>query len=802
MPKGLRWAWPGLLVLMALACGNLPWSGQANRAPTAADGIQVHVPLNQVFYGASTCGPTALAVNIQVDDPTTAGQVGVQYRLVGAQPGPWQQASATATGAGHYQALVPLDTEAEGFFQGQAGRIEFRAYVSRGQGELVTSPAEGVLQVPVQPCRQQPVGTAQDQTPPRVVNLFTSAAPVYYSGTCTPGTLTVTAVVVDDSGQAQVQLEYWFQRNGQPVGQSRTLPMQGQGTLFRATIPVAQEAASALQGQEGQLGFRVVASDAAGHRTEYPAPGVQAQVVAVQPCAAAAAGASSAPGGAAPPSSSGGAAVPPPPPSGGSSGPSGGQGPGGAPGSSGAASLSIQVVQAYPDMAYYGPCINGETTWVEIEVVVDDIQRVASAQVRYHYESSSAPANDFSRSAAMYREQGIGNYMARIEVGQELPADATVDRLAYYVEITTTDGQTLTSAAQRHPLARCASGGSPGGATPPQVQSVVARPDPVYAGMACGGPDQPTLLEVEADIVPASAVQQAWVILGYVPAPNTAPQYVGEVPLTYVNGDTFAAGIDLNTWYGNASPAEGQLALTVAVESEAGTDQSNPIYVTLRPCTNPTPTIVTFAVWPSVVMEGEIYALEWEVQDATCGVFLDGQPVDANGTVTLTAPAVDADQTFFHTLEAHGGACDSPTVVTQDVSVTVQAQAAAFWYDTDVILYPDQTYDLNQDGWPDFRLVVDAGMFVVHENGADFITLEPSAVTGANADDLEECRARFLYGEPVVQNVNVTHGPSQVPLLCVRTGTGQIGFIRLLDALYDDGVPTGYLEFTAYSEIP
>ncbi len=794
-----RLALVGLLSVLLLACSNIRLFGGGGQAPSGAGGLQVQVPLNQVFYGQTTCGPTSLPVNIQVSSQQTVTQVGVQYRLVSGQAGAWQQVSAKSAGGGLYLALVPLSAEAEAFFQGQAGRIEFRAYAADAQGKLLTYPADKVLQVPVQPCQKQAIQTSQDKAPPQVINLFTSAAPVYYRGTCTPNTLTVTAVVVDDSGAPQVQLEYWFQRNGQKIGQPRRLPMQGQGTVFQVTVPVGQEAAAALQGQEGQLGFRVVASDAAGHQTSYPDTGAPAWTVAVQSC-----GSSSGSGGASAPSSSG--------QTGQQSGGSTATGPSTGTGNSGT-SLTIQRVQAYPDTAYYGTCTNGETTWVDIEVVVNDVQRVASARVRYHYELSSVPGNDFSLTQPMYRQQGIGNYTARIEVGQELASDAAVDRLAYYVEITTTDGRTVTSTPQRFPLTPCASsgssssgssaGGSSAGGSMPEVRSVTVRPDPAYAGAACEGAGQPTLLEVEAEIVPATEVQQARVVLGFLPTPNVAPQYVGEVNMSYVSGNTFAAGVDLNTWYGNTTPPDGLLAITVLFDSPAGSGQSAPTFVTLHPCSAPPPIITTFAVWPNPVVEGESYILEWETQLATCGVYLDGQLVADSGTLTLTAPSIEADQQITHTLEAHGGSCDAPTVTTETVMITVVNQANALRLSSNEMLSPGESYDLDMDGTPDFSLMADAqGMSLMQANGAEFIVLESTAVVGDRTSDLEECRARFIYGDPTTQRVDVTPDLTTT-LICVWTGAGRVGYLSLDNVTFDSGQPDqSWIGFSVYSEIP
>ena len=543
----------GALSLFLMACRLSSLFPSQGRNPI----VQVTPQMPTVYYGASTCGPTTLTVDIRVDTGIFApGQVGLQYRLVGAQAGPWQQVQAAPTGSGVYTAVVALPSEVSTLLQGQSGRIEFRAYVADPQGNLSIYPQGGVLQVSVSPCQKQVVPAAQDKEPPNIINAFTSAAPVYYQGACTPKTLTVTASVVDNSGQVAVTLEYWFEVNMQPVGQVRRLPMQGQGTVFQATIPVAQEAAKVLQGQGGQLGYRIVATDAAGNTMTYPPGASVAGTVDVKVCHQKAQQ----------PPSSGSAGGQPPASSGGSAGSSGSSG--GTSGSTGT-SLQIQHVRSYPDETYFGVCQGGETTWVEIEVVVDDISRVSSAQVRYRYELSTAPGNDFPDSAPMYREQGIGNYMARIDVGQELPDHAAIDRLVYYVEITTTDGKQVKSGTYFQPLYPCSASSAPQPPSPPEVLSVTVSPTPAYFGF-CG--DQSTMMVVTAEISNADQVQNAYVLFGYVPQPNMVPQVTHSVSLGYVGGTTFRVEFNLNDYLfdGEGYPPSGLLALQVVAEDATG----------------------------------------------------------------------------------------------------------------------------------------------------------------------------------------------------------------------------------------
>ncbi len=798
----LRWFGLALALGLLLACSF----GRGVPQEEAA-AIAQAVPQAQVlYYGGATCGATALPVEITLEaSAPLPQQVGVQYRLVGATSGDWKQMPAAPSGGNRYLALVaPADQEVA-LLKGGSGHLEFRVYTLDAQGQAKVWPQGKTLQVPIQPCQKAASAAAQDQEAPRILRVLTPSGPVYAHGQCAPHTVTVTAIVVDDSGQATATLEYWFEGSGGGGSpQVQRLAMTAQGTAFQATVPVAQAVPSGAT--SGQLRFRVVATDPAGHQAVYPPNSNPALGVAVQ--AACGSGVSqagngsnssnsgSSGGGLSGGSSSGGgkpggptAAAPPParPPSGGASS--------GQP----STTLTIQEVRAYPDEAYFGTCSGGETTWVEIEVVAAPLDQVSTAQVRYRYDLSSLPqGNDFPHSASMYRAQGVGNYTARIEVGQEVPDHAAIDQLVYYVEVITKDGRKVTSRPKTFPLRPCsaAAGGAAGGSNAGgafQIQDVVLTPDTVYAGFCDAA--HPTVLQVQATVSPASEVQQVQVHFGYVPQPNQLPLESYSVTLSDQGGGVFGADVDLNQWYAQNPPQAGLLVVSVTAQNTAGQEESaGPYYLSFQPCSLTfyvVPTIDRFAADQNTVDSGASYTLSWQTSDATCGVYLDGSQVDATGQMTLTAPSVNQETSVSHILEAYGEPCDNPSRVEATVDVVVQPVVNRR-ISNDEQLYWLDSYDLDWDGTSDFTFKGDEPFFTLEaENGALFRFASGSPT-------LEECRLLFQSGggDTLLYIDDRVIGQS----ICVLTGSSRVGYVTLLELNTD--LFDRYLRFSLESEMP
>ncbi len=797
----LRWFGLTLALGLLLACSFGTWVPQEEAAAIA----QV-VPQAQVlYYGGATCGTTALPVEITLAaSAPMPQQVGVQYRVVGAASGTWKQMPAVPSGGSHYLALVAPADEEVAVLNGGPGRLEFRAYTLDAQGQAKAWPTKKTLQVPIQACQKAASASGQDQGAPQILRVLAPSGPVYAQGQCAPHAVTVTAIVVDDSGQATATLEYWFEGSGGGGSpQVQRLAMAAQGMAFQATIPVAQAVPNGAA--FGQLRFRVVATDPAGHQAVYPPNGGPTLGVTVQACSAGA-GQSASGSNSSSSSSSGGGL------SGGSSGGGGKAGgpttaappsshppAGGAPPAQPSTTLSIQEVRAYPDEAYFGTCSGGETTWVEIEVVAAPLDQISAAQVHYRYALSSLPqGNDFPQTAPMYQAQGVGNYTARIEVGQEVPDHAAIDQLVYYVEVVTKDGRKVTSQLKTFPLRPCtsAAGGAAGGNQAGgalQIQDVTLTPDTVYAGFCDAA--HPTVLQIRATVSPASEAQQVQAHFGYVPQPNQLPLESYSVTLSDQGGGVFGADVDLNQWYAQDPPPAGLLVVSVTAQNTAGQEESmGPYYLSFQPCSLTfyvVPTIDRFAADQSTVDSGASYTLSWQTSDATCGVYLDGSQVDATGQMTLTAPSVDQETRVSHILEAYGEPCDNPSRVEATVDVVVQPVVNRR-ISNDEQLYWLESYDLDWDGTPDFTFQGDEPFFTLEAANGAFFRFASGSPT------LEECHLLFQSGggDTLLYLDDRVVGQS----ICVLTGSNRVGYVTLLELSTD--LFNRYLRFSLESEMP
>ncbi|GEM_PF-2868068 len=792
----------GLLAALLVACG---WFA-------AGSGVleSMTPKASTLYYGQATCGATALTVEIAVAPDAAPQEVGVQYRLVGAQTGQWQQVVATATVPGAYLAVLPVPANAQTLLQGQPGRLEFRAYAADAQGNLAYFPAKDVQQVPVQPCTQAAVDPAQDRTPPTISQVVQAGATVYYQGACTPNNLLVSASVVDDSGRVQVALEYWYAANGQGLGTTKHLPMRAQGSVYQATIPVGQDAAALLKGGPGQLGFRIVATDAAGNQAVYPSGNAAAGAAVVQPCPQQAQGSAGGTGARPPSGAAGSRGAQPPAGSpgnrGGATPPAGGSGNNPPSGNAGAA-FSIQRVQHNPDLVYFGACQAGDPTGFEVQAEVSDPARVASATLLYRYETAAQPGAGDDHSLTMAPLQGIGPYSAYVDVAQDLSGRSAMDRAVYLVEVTTTDGQTLAAGPYYVDLQACPTTGNPPAppAAPPapQIGSITVQPQPAYFGAFCDA-GQPTILEIDAVITPGDAIETATATIGYVPQPNMLPNDEHIVTLDRVTGDAFAASVDLNDWYGIDTPPSGYLAISVWARTFDGQEVSDGVYIAVEACQGQFytyPTIEYFSVQPLSVVEGEVYTLEWSVSGAECGVFLDGQPVDAQGMLDVTAAEVDADFVQTHQLVAQGGPCDNPTQESQSVEILIQNTRNERVSNYEVLNFGD-SMDLDWAGGVDISLSTNTSdLLLVAENGAWLVYYASSG-----PPTIDECRAYFQYNDPGLSEMLLVDAGSVGSTICILTGEGNVGFITLDDVYADPGADQSwsgsYIQFSLRSETP
>ena len=677
-------------------------------------------------------------------------------------------------------------------------------------------------------------GSASPATAVTITQVTPLASTVYYGqATCGP-----TSLVVDVQFQAretprQVGLLYRY------VGTQQSDWQQAEGTPSgdgKYQTVVNMDAAAARAVGASAVEYRAFVVDAQGKATYFPAQGT-AQV-RLQPCTQGGAippqnpGSPSGGGSGNPPSgggnnppSGGGSGNPPSgggnnPPSGGGSGnppsgggnnpPSGGGsgnppsgGGNNPPSGGGSASLTIQEVRANPtDAVYFGPCTSGETTWLEIEAVVDDIQKVQTAAVHYRYESSLAPGDDFPNLASMARQQGIGNYVAHIDVGQEVPDHAAVERIVYYVEMTTTDGQTIQSPTYFHPLLPCSGQGQP----PPssaRITDVIVYPDIGFYGACQAGEPMEIFFQVLVD--PTSAVDTANLTYEFYDG-NASIGKQGTLNLL-LDQDAFVGQVDLSTALSAQDTVDTAIYFIEVTTKDGAIVTYGPEQIPLQRCTAAAaPSIVYFESLNSndEVTPGTPFLLRWETENANCGVYLNGEAVNEDEPNEFAAgnAAFGAEgQTFSFTLEAYGGDCSQPLMDSATVSITVvpidngnqgsnDDQYRTSNYEQ---LYFGDGFDLDQDHVPDFHLFANAFSLTLEpENGSRMVF---GTLTDDKFQTLETCIAALSGAEASEISLDVGD------VVCIQTGAGYYGYVHL-DEVYEDfgDVTRSYIVFSLFAQ--
>jgi len=257
-------------------------------------------------------------------------------------------------------------------------------------------------------------------------------------------------------------------------------------------------------------------------------------------------------------------------------------------------------------------------------------------------------------------------------------------------------------------------------------------------------------------------------------------------------------GIDLNNWYGQDPPPAGFLAVSVTVEDVSGAQEgAGPYYLPVQPCLitlYPMPTIDRFVSGSDTVGSGETYTLEWATSNATCGVYLDGNTLDANGTMSLTAPATDVETRVMHILTAFGELCDNPSRVEATVDVIVQPTPNER-ISNDEQLFWQESYDLDWDGIPDFTFNGgDAFFFLDSLNGTYFLFLSGSPT-------LATCRDLFSSPGALADTTVLLDERMMGQSICVQTGAGRVGYLTFIELGVDLNPLNNYLQFSLHSEM-
>ncbi|MBI4731587.1 MAG: hypothetical protein HY781_05575, partial [Chloroflexi bacterium] len=208
----------------------------------------------------------------------------------------------------------------------------------------------------------------------------------------------------------------------------------------------------------------------------------------------------------------------------------------------------------------------------------------------------------------------------------------------------------------------------------------------VYYGFCQAG--ETTQVNIQAAVSPTNQV--ASVTLYYWFADQFGNYYNNDTWMAPTGGNNYSAVVDVDT--------EGPLTLmgdsgwlyfyAGVVDKNGAVINSNiynvavwycPDQVAQPPVVPPDPVIyveptINYFIGPSQpVSPGDEVTIEWEVFDAPCGVYLDTNPVNTIGYYRYTVPLSGAPSTIPHQLIAYGEPCNSPSIVTRSISVTVQS---------------------------------------------------------------------------------------------------------------------------------
>jgi hypothetical protein len=94
-----------------------------------------------------------------------------------------------------------------------------------------------------------------------------------------------------------------------------------------------------------------------------------------------------------------------------------------------------------------------------------------------------------------------------------------------------------------------------------------------------------------------------------------------------------------------------------------------------QPSTGTGPTIHYFN-YTNPVTEGGIIHLEWSIENADCGVTLNGTQVNATGSQDDSVPLGNGGTTWYYILEAYGPPCDNGNYTFAEANVLVETVQA------------------------------------------------------------------------------------------------------------------------------
>ncbi len=605
-----------------------------------------------------------------------------------------------------------------------------------------------------------------DAEAPVIQGLTVSAQTLYYGETsCGPTTLNLSLKAWDNSGAPPtVGLQYRLadgavSGGGNLAWQQAFFTAAADGT-FSLSLDVGALAQAQLNGQSGVLWYQVYAMDEAGNVQTEPVQTVY--TLNVVPCVN---------GQAAAVGNANGAPAAPPAPVGGS-----------APASAGQGDTQPPVFEdAYDDGAVFSAPSCGYTTVTLYAIVRDSGSGLGRIYVRYRfYNTDTGQSTQWATRDMRFNE---GGYSISFDVYAEAGSffNGSAGSLEYQIIAVDKQGNQAVwpssgPAAVASVLAcRSSSGGSSGGGSPEPVSisNVSTYPGVVYYGVCSNGED--TQAYIQASIGPEDQVAAATVYYGYTQTAPGATTFVNTQPMYIMGLGDYAAdinvGADLYGWL----TGSGWLEMYIEVTDTQGQRITSSVYtIPFEECQSVAvsqPPVINWFDGPAYPLQpGDSYTLSWDTSNATCGVYLDGNWVEASGQMTLYVDAAAGAGSRTHLLVAQGGDCNNPTDATADVTVVIEVEPT--YNSGSVTIYNNNSADLGDGGWDDVIYSI--------ENGTDTLTgLGGALLAVVSSADYPSCRnAIASYGDNVVYF-------SVHDWICFQTREGNYGYLQVTGKTID-----------------
>lgn len=212
------------------------------------------------------------------------------------------------------------------------------------------------------------------------------------------------------------------------------------------------------------------------------------------------------------------------------------------------------------------------------------------------------------------------------------------------------------------------------------------------------------------------------------------------------------------------------------------------------PATYPDPEFIVLNVSSDVVEPGSSVYIEWETINATCGVTMNGNTVNANGDYFYTIPTNAEKGSHTNTLVARGGDCNNPLVSTVTIPITITVPPTAtpepvvssgFGYPK-----PGETVDLDKQGGADAEYAFPSrssfGLYSL--NGTGF------SAWGNSIPSFDDCKNRMSGGGG--SSANFSDGNT---FYCFATSAGYVGYVQFHGFDVDMEINGGAADISYYA---